>query len=171
MAKAIITVTEGEFVKAKADSLAYSLAYGTAQAWAVAMSRACTLGGFALDEQEAFARAIVYAYAKALAYALADVTSGNPRTETNAQAFLDTNKDDVANTNSNSIVSGDSMASGKAQAEAKATLCTGISSICCVSFFNNRDTCPCGPGCLMSKIAPSVWRPMGKIDASDDCTC
>lgn len=43
----------------------------------MAMSRACSLGGFALSEQEAFARAIVRAYADVLAHGLAHVTPGD----------------------------------------------------------------------------------------------
>jgi len=173
VAGAIIKVTQGDEIRAEVNALASSLAYGTAQAWAVAISRACSLGGFAKSEQDAFARALVYAYTNAVARGLADVTPTSSTTNAYANTERDTYKDQKATVDSNTFTEGDNaIAKGTADSFAKATLCEGRAAICCVSFFSNRDRCMCGgPSCDYFKIAARVWRPMGKADDSDDCTC
>lgn len=174
VAGAIIKVTQGSEIRAEVNALASSLTYGTARAWAVAMSRACSLGGFALSEQEAFARAIVRAYADVLAHGLAHVTPDSADTAAKAVVDHDASKDQIATTKSNTETSGENAhATGNADAFAKATLCEGRSAICCVPFFSARSTCRCGPSCNFYQIARGVWHPMEKdpSDDSGDCTC
>lgn len=153
----------GDTSEAAGETIVTAISAGTAEAFANAFSTACTTGGFALAEQESFARAIVRPLVEVYALALGGASCGD--TAAMAESIgegTSTLEDSVeAGSTTNTEATGDSQADAGGQSDAQTGMADSIDEInaikiqsteeicsfpfttCCTRRFTSEDTCPC----------------------------